>query len=55
MPNEAIGIWIQRTITDVIEKTNEELLQDYIDKREVETLEEVELVINYNIDETEKE
>lgn len=54
LPNEAIGIWIQRTITDLIEKTNEELLQDYMDKREVETLEEVELVINYNIDEIEK-
>lgn len=53
-PNEAIGIWVQRIITDVVEKTNEELLQDYKDKRKIETLEEVELVINYNIVENEK-
>lgn len=51
--NEAIGIWIQRTIVDVVEKTDEEILQDYHDKRKIETLEEVELVINYNIDESE--
>lgn len=54
-PNEAIGIWIQRTIADVVEKTDEELLQDYNDKRKVEILEEVELVINYNIVENEKD
>lgn len=55
LPNEAIGIWIQRIVKDVIEKTDEELLQDYNNKRKVETLEEVELVINYNINETEKD
>lgn len=48
-PNEAIGIWIQRNVTNVVEKSNEDLLKDYDEKRKIDTLEEVELVINYNI------
>lgn len=54
-PGEAIGIWIQRTVSDEVEKTDEELLKDYSDKRKVETTEEVELVINYNIVENKTE
>lgn len=54
-PNEAIGIWIQRQIPEYAEKSNEELLQDYDEKRKVNTLEEVELVINYNIVEDKNE
>lgn len=52
-PNEAIGIWIQRQISDIANLDNEQLLKDYDEKRKLDTIEEVDLVINYNIIETE--
>lgn len=54
-PNEAIGIWIQRKISDTAERSNAELIDDYDNKRTVDTLEEPELIINYNIEEPENE
>lgn len=48
-PGDGIGIWIQRTISNFAEKENEEMIDDYNSKREFEKLEEVELVVNYNI------
>ena len=48
-PGNGIGIWIQRTISNFAEKENEEMIDDYNSKREFEKLEEVELVVNYNI------
>ena len=52
-PGQAIGIWLQREISEVVEKSNEELLKDYDEKRKIDTLEEIDLVINYNIVENE--
>lgn len=54
-PNEAIGIWLQRTIPDTAERSNAELIEDYDNKRTIEILEEPELVISYNIEEPEKD
>lgn len=48
-PNEAIGIWIQRIISNVAEKTDEQILLDYNNKLKTDNLESVELVINYSI------
>lgn len=48
-PNEAIGIWIQREVSDSVEKSNEEMIKDYNENLKSETIEEVELVINYNM------
>lgn len=53
-PNETIGIWLQREISEVANLSNEELLKDYDEKRKVDTLEEVELVVNYNMVELEE-
>lgn len=50
-PNEAIGLWIQRTIKKNKYPSNEELLKEYKEKYIHETLEEVEVVISYNLDE----
>lgn len=48
-PNQAIGIWIQREVANTAEKSNEELIDDYNESRKSETVEEVELIINYNM------
>lgn len=48
-PNQAIGIWIQREVSESAEKSNEELIEDYNNGIKSETIEEVELIINYNI------
>ena len=48
-PEFAIGIWIQREIGETAERTNEEMIQDYDDKKILDTLEEVCLLINYNL------
>ena len=50
-PNEAIGLWIQRTIKNNKYTSNEELLKEYKEKYIHETLEEVEVIISYNLDE----
>ena len=46
---DGIGIWLQREVSNFVEKSNEELIQDYDDKREVETVENVEMVIDYEL------
>lgn len=47
-PGEAIGIWLQRDITEVEPRTNEEIIKDDDEHRIIETLEEIELVIDYD-------
>ena len=47
-PGKAVGIWLQRVITNVAEKDNEEMIDDYNKRLEMETIENVELSINYN-------
>jgi len=48
-PKEAVGIWVQRIIKKNHYPTNEELLKEYKDKHIRETIEDVEIVINYNL------
>lgn len=48
-PKEAVGIWAQRIIKKNQYPTNEELLKEYKDKYIRETIEEVEIVISYNL------
>lgn len=48
-PGKAIGIWLQREVIDYVEKTDEELIEDYDKHRQLKTVEEVDLSINYNI------
>lgn len=48
-PKEAVGIWIQRIIKKNHYPTNEELLKEYKDKYIRETVEEVEILISYNL------
>lgn len=48
-PKEAVGIWVQRIIKKNHYPTNEELLKEYKDKYIRETIEEVEIVISYNL------
>ena len=50
-PDECIGIWIQRTIKKKGNISNEELLNMYKNKIISDTTEEVELIINYNLEE----
>lgn len=45
-----IGLWIQREVVNYIERTNEELIEDYDAKRKVETTESVEIVISYDFE-----
>lgn len=54
-PNEGIGIWIQRELSEFTERTNEQMIEDYDEKKQLDTIENVELVINYEIGETETE
>ena len=54
-PGKAVGIWLQRIITNVAEKDNEEMIDDYNKRLEMETIENVELAINYNIIENNKD
>lgn len=54
-PGKAVGIWLQRVVTNVAEKDNEEMIDDYNKKLEMETIENVELAINYNIVENNEE
>lgn len=48
-PKEAVGLWIQRIIKKNNYPTNAELLQECEDKYIRETVEEVELVLSYNL------
>lgn len=48
-PGKAIGIWLQRTVNNVSEKSNEEMIDDFNKKLKLETIENVELSLNYNI------
>lgn len=43
----AIGIWIQREVGETAERTNEQMIQDFDEKKILETLEEVCVIINY--------
>lgn len=49
-PCEGIGIWIQREISNFVERSNEDLLKNYDEKKELEKVENVEVVIDYEID-----
>ena len=48
-PKEAVGIWIQRIIKKNHYPTNEELLKEYKDKYIRETVEDVEMILSYNL------
>lgn len=48
-PKEAVGIWIQRQPKKNKYASNEELINEYLQKQIREDLEEVELIISYNL------
>lgn len=48
-PNEGIGIWLQREVLSTNEKSDSEMISDYDKKITKDTIEEIELAINYNI------
>lgn len=48
-PKEAVGIWIQRQPKKNKYVSNEELINDYLQKKVREDLEEIELIISYNL------
>jgi hypothetical protein len=48
-PKEAIGLWIQRDIKDSSVSSNEQLLEDYKHHVIKETVEDVEIVISYDL------
>lgn len=48
-PKEAIGLWIQRDVKDSSVPSNEQLLEDYKHHVIKETVEDVEIVINYDL------
>lgn len=48
-PKEAIGLWIQRDIKDASVPSNEQLLEDYKHHVIKETVEDVEIVISYDL------
>lgn len=48
-PKEAIGLWIQRDIKDSSVTSNEQLLEDYKHHVIKETVEDVEIVISYDL------
>lgn len=48
-PKEAIGLWIQRDVKDSSVSSNEQLLEDYKHHVIKETVEDVEIVINYDL------
>jgi hypothetical protein len=49
-PEEAIGIWIQRSISNFVEKSDVDMIKDYNEKVNTETTEEVDLIINYEVE-----
>lgn len=48
-PNGGIGIWLQREVLSANEKSDSEIISDYDKKIAKDTIEEIELAINYNI------
>lgn len=44
-----LGIWIQRRIKPSVYETNEKLIDNYLNKVEKDSLEKVEIVIDYNV------
>lgn len=48
-PGEAVGLWIQRSIKDNCLRTNEQILEDYKNKVIPYNVEEIVLVISYNL------
>lgn len=48
-PGEAVGLWIQRDLKKYKYPTNQQLIEDYKNKVIKETIETAELVISYNI------
>lgn len=48
-PKEAIGLWIQRDVKDSSVSSNEQLLEDYKHHVIKETVEDVEIVISYDL------
>lgn len=46
---DCIGIWIQRNIKKTDCESNEEILQNYKDKFNYPTIEEIDLIISYNL------
>lgn len=53
-PNEAVGIWLQRDISKIKFPNDNQLIEDYDEKKESETMEEKELIISYNLEELTK-
>lgn len=47
---DGIGLWVQREVVNYIERTDEELIEDYNAKRKIETTENVEIVISYDFE-----
>lgn len=50
-PNQGIGIWLQREVLESDEKTNSDMIDAYDKKIVADTVEEVELAINYKVEE----
>lgn len=48
-PNEAVGLWIQRYIKRSEYPTNEEILEDYKKHVVTENIEEVEIILSYDL------
>lgn len=48
-PNEGIGIWIQREVSRNNAKSDSEIINDYNKKIEKETIEKIELIIDYDV------
>lgn len=48
-PCEGIGIWIQREVSNFIERSSDDLIKDYDEKKELDKIENVEIVIDYEL------
>lgn len=48
-PGQAIGIWLKREISNIKNETNEELIENFNNKHILDNIEEVNLVIEYDI------
>lgn len=54
-PQQAVGIWLQRQVANTAEKSNRELIKDFDNHIVADTVETIELSINYNIAEDNEE
>ena len=45
--NQGVGIWIQRVIDENTRRTNEQLVDDYLNNRQLENKEEIEIYFEY--------